>query len=320
MPTNSADELRLRPSDLVDWRPILAAAFLFSNDHFLKGAQVLPAWLTGKLSDFAGLYCFPIVLTVLLEAWGRACNRALTRHQIANICIVATGFVFGALKTMPALAEWTSQHIGRVVCDPTDLLALSVLPFAHRYLVIPVRRANTRLRIQALAALITTLPCLATQPVPLRRGYAMWTFVDRIPLQTPCGPVEAWVAKSGKEGLGVTLHLQTARPACAFSTAHASLSLHDQNIVASATFPAAAEERDGERFIYLPFLFDNNKAWNRGWNQATLDLQLRVESTDLRWQRKLVQYHEGYRVFEGRREGNLRSNSSSSPPKPSKAY
>src|SRR3972149_6580371 len=46
-----------------------AVALLLLNDHFLK--QAYPSILTGKLSDFAGLFFFPFLLGVLvgLSGW-----------------------------------------------------------------------------------------------------------------------------------------------------------------------------------------------------------------------------------------------------------
>ena len=47
-----------------------AVALLLLNDHVLK--QAFPSILTGKLSDFAGLFFFPFLLAVLvgLTGWG----------------------------------------------------------------------------------------------------------------------------------------------------------------------------------------------------------------------------------------------------------
>jgi hypothetical protein len=45
---------------------VAAAVTLAVNDHILKG--LAPGWLTGKLSDFAGLFFFPYLLT-LVSPW-----------------------------------------------------------------------------------------------------------------------------------------------------------------------------------------------------------------------------------------------------------
>ena len=47
--------------------PLLAMLMLGINDHLLKGSGWLPGWVTGKLSDFAGLFWFPLFVTALLD-------------------------------------------------------------------------------------------------------------------------------------------------------------------------------------------------------------------------------------------------------------
>ena len=74
--------------------PLAAAGVLALNDHVLKGAGVLPAWVTGKLSDFAGLFFFPVLLFAL-SAFVHPPRHRLHR---ATILGVATGAVFAAVK------------------------------------------------------------------------------------------------------------------------------------------------------------------------------------------------------------------------------
>ena len=45
--------------------PLVAVAVLVSNDHVLK--QHFPGLITGKLSDFAGLFFFPLFLTDVMR-------------------------------------------------------------------------------------------------------------------------------------------------------------------------------------------------------------------------------------------------------------
>ena len=49
-----------------------ALLLLLINDHVLKGAGLLPGWVTGKLSDLAGLFVAPALLAVLVRARTRA--------------------------------------------------------------------------------------------------------------------------------------------------------------------------------------------------------------------------------------------------------
>src|SRR5688572_756580 len=67
----------------------VALALLLINDHLLKGSGLLPGWLTGKLSDVAGLLMAPPLLVVLAGARARAARLA---------CFAAVALVFAAIK------------------------------------------------------------------------------------------------------------------------------------------------------------------------------------------------------------------------------
>jgi hypothetical protein len=118
---------------------ILALVLLIVNDWVLKPSSWAPSLLTGKLSDFAGLLFFPLLLTALLDCLlygaarlGAPVDFTLRRAKLAA-AIAATAFVFSALKlsvTANQAALDIAQRLGlaaRVALDPSDLLALSVL-------------------------------------------------------------------------------------------------------------------------------------------------------------------------------------------------
>jgi hypothetical protein len=127
-----------------------AVALLAINDHVLKGAGWLPPVVTGKLSDFAGLFFFPLLLVALARL-------ARARHGgIAPLCtrdlalaVGATAIVFAAVKTTAGGAAlyrealaWVWGAPVRFVADATDLVALLVLPvtWVHgRRLATPAR-------------------------------------------------------------------------------------------------------------------------------------------------------------------------------------
>src|SRR6187402_2616572 len=93
--------MRARSSDLVHPIPLAAVALLILNDHLWKGGGVIPGWITGKISDFAGLFFFPVLLTVLVEAAWRRRGEGASRRRIAWSSVVLTGVVFAALKSIP---------------------------------------------------------------------------------------------------------------------------------------------------------------------------------------------------------------------------
>ena len=105
----------------------LSIALLVVNEHILK--VVYPSWITGKLSDFAGLFFFPFIVTAGLSF-------LLSKYKISSsrIGLLAFGIVgiwFALLKTYPLANDltktFTSQLIGlptKFILDPTDLIAL----------------------------------------------------------------------------------------------------------------------------------------------------------------------------------------------------
>jgi hypothetical protein len=121
-----------------------AIALLVINDHVLK--QAMPGVVTGKLSDFAGLAFFPLLLAAGAEYAG-------VRRGMATIiaAAIATAVVFSAIKLwtpagelyrvgLPVL-QWPFRAVHALVttgvlpgltrvplaADPTDLVALVAL-------------------------------------------------------------------------------------------------------------------------------------------------------------------------------------------------
>lgn len=154
---------RIAPGDgLLHAVPLGAVAVLVLNDHWWKRAY--PSFVTGKLSDVAGLVFFPLLLQALWEIgrslvgspWGPS-RRALI------VAVIATGVVFALAKIWPPVNSmvrtadavlrwlpkvvWAAVHgapappLGRasLVLDRTDLLALPALLAA---LGIGLRRAD----------------------------------------------------------------------------------------------------------------------------------------------------------------------------------
>ncbi len=96
---------------------MLALVVLVVNDHMLKAAW--PGFVTGKLSDVAGLILFPALLDLVIRRPG--------------VSIAITGVGFTLVKTTAAGAwlaseAWTAVWgPSKVLADPTDLLALPAL-------------------------------------------------------------------------------------------------------------------------------------------------------------------------------------------------
>lgn len=159
------------PARLFDLSPLghpvwwLALALLLVNDNLLKGAGAVPAWLTGKLSDFAFLVVAPVLLTSLLPV------RLRTRRGLAFLA-VSMVFAAGDLSTSASNAIVAlAGRLGfrwRLWPDVTDLVALTVLPVSwwiagskSRLVVYSGQRL-----LQRVAVVLGAAACLATSAPP----------------------------------------------------------------------------------------------------------------------------------------------------------
>lgn len=100
-----ADDPRRRGTELF-LRPDVVAALvvLIANDRVLK--RRWPGWATGKLSDLAGLYLFPLVLVGVVEVGAVAVRRLAPRRCLSVVvATTATAAAFAAIKLVPAAGE-----------------------------------------------------------------------------------------------------------------------------------------------------------------------------------------------------------------------
>ena len=106
---------------------LLSIGLLLLNDHVLK--VVAPSWLTGKLSDFAGLFFFPFVLAVLLSLLLDPLR--VPPRRIARVAFGLTAAWFALIKILPLVNALTRDFVShllniqtQIALDPTDLIAL----------------------------------------------------------------------------------------------------------------------------------------------------------------------------------------------------
>jgi hypothetical protein len=262
---------RARPAaELTRPLPLLALGLLVVNDHWLKGSSLAPAWLTGKLSDFAGLFLFPVLVFAVVRPWAR-----VRRARLATAAAVSTAIVFAVVKLVPGVNAWVNASVANVVLDPTDLMALPMTLAARRWLCrAPGQRARAGTLARAAALFATVLACAATSPPPSSRSYPSWRLEHLGARQVGCARVDAWVSKSGKEGVGITLSARRAASGlCHFEVRNAAVHISGLSWAASR-LPPGGELDESDRFFYVPFVFDNEALWNDRLRGGQLELVL----------------------------------------------
>jgi len=132
---------------------IIAVLLLVLNDWYLK--ENYPNALTGKLSDFAGLFAFPFLLSVLFP------RRAMAMYSGTFLLFI----VWKSPLVQPVID--VLRHIRLPVqrtVDYTDYVALAILPFSYyefkrpvNYILKPVL-VNFIAVFSALAFIATSMP------------------------------------------------------------------------------------------------------------------------------------------------------------------
>jgi hypothetical protein len=129
--------------------PLLAIVVLVLNDHVLK--DLFHNAVTGKLSDFAGMAFFPLVLQGLIEGGLSVLRRPWTPSRRVLIgSAIATAVFFAGVQLYPPIAdfyrwslgllqwpvvaisagEWVPVRPVQVWADPTDLISLPAVGLA----------------------------------------------------------------------------------------------------------------------------------------------------------------------------------------------
>lgn len=120
--------------------PLGAVLVMALNDHWWKFKY--GNFLTGKLSDFCGIFYFPIFLLALLIVideifeWHR-----FTLTRFSSLVAIAFGdFLLILIKVSPQAARAIEDVFNnylfsiQLIQDPTDLLALMMNPLTFLYL------------------------------------------------------------------------------------------------------------------------------------------------------------------------------------------
>ncbi len=115
---------------------LLAITLYFVNNHILQ--KMFPTWWTGKLSDFAWLFFFPIVMLFILVSVFP--HRITEKKNFDTFVFLITGIVYSLVKTIPWANNVVAEYIGLIIripvfiaVDVTDLLALLALVTSYYF-------------------------------------------------------------------------------------------------------------------------------------------------------------------------------------------
>jgi hypothetical protein len=252
--------------------PLAAVAVLVLNDHALKHAAWFPRVLSGKLSDAAGVFFFPILLLAVTDVVLR--RRVASRAVQAALAAFVTGGVFAAIKLSPRTNAYVSQLWGPVALDPTDLAALPALALSVLFMTRgELSRWTPPLWARAGALLFAAAASVATVPARQVRLYPMWSVADGGDAAFACASVHTSAIKSGKEGVGIALHV-VGQTVGVVAVTDARLSLGPASY-APAVSPAPIDVAPGAATDgYLAFAFDGDEAWSQGLREGVVTMRV----------------------------------------------
>jgi hypothetical protein len=128
---------------------------------------------------------------------------------------------------------------------------------------------------------------MATSPIRVThpRNYPAWEFLEPAETGTAGVRVTAWVSKSGKTGIGVTI----AATNCGDKKVQVGISKAafwvegvPRPVIADHPAPKSLE-RTQVNYHYLAFSFDNESLWNQGQRSGKLQLVLRIGEATVPW-------------------------------------
>jgi hypothetical protein len=129
----------------------------------------------------------------------------------------------------------------------------------------PVRTIH----LLALATLVTLSACGGAY-----REFPRWRFTQPTEVERGCLLGRSFIRMSGKTGVGMTVELRS-RGDCTVRFARAELVLDGVRAPARLPEPLALRGRSLV-YVWLPFEFDNEAAWNDGKRAGAFEIDLEV--------------------------------------------
>lgn len=129
------------------------------------------------------------------------------------------------------------------------------------------------------------------------RELPRWRFTQPAETERGCVLGRGFIRMSGKTGVGVTLELRS-RGDCTVRVARAELVLDGKR--APATLPAPLELKGRSLvYVWLPFEFDNERAWNEGQRAGAFEIDLEVAGVATPTWRIAADHRRAHRYVPG---------------------
>lgn len=127
--------------------------------------------------------------------------------------------------------------------------------------------------LTTIAVGVAALASIATSRPHQSRAFPAWIATGGERHTQQCVDLYAWVSKSGKTGVGLSLELRS-RGDCMLEVTRAELQLDGLTVPAADLWDPMDMKGHSLLFAYIPFEFDNNEAWNDERRDGVIELHL----------------------------------------------
>ncbi len=232
---------------------LFSVFMLLINDHVLKIHA--PSAVTGKISDFAGLFFFPVLLSAILHFIFKAFH--FQSRYLALISFSFTAISFSLIKTMPLFNNFAESLFSiQIILDPVDLMALIVLypSWKLRQRVGSQKEVKSH-KLSYMMLCLASFATLATSPARIPGVYNLTVFENIIYAELnnnySSGVEESYYFYSENGGmtweeLDFELPLEVAQETGEYSKLPVTLCLlNDSNICYQTANDMILESQDG---------------------------------------------------------------------------
>lgn len=115
--------------------------------------------------------------------------------------------------------------------------------------------------------------CVVMRPPELAER-PRWRLTAPASYGADCAQVDAFIRKSGKTGIGLSLRVRSSAD-CSFTVTASRIVFGRRVVPAGAVGPLALPGRS-QLYAWLPIKFDNDAVWNDDRDDATIELDVAV--------------------------------------------